>query len=194
MDGPYRTAGAGDPMVPAYIRCFATTDGSAMGVLALELCKAMERIAPVRAVSMSGVLVGRWLSRADLTMTAMVGSFANVVACDPGRWTWTQRIPMPQHNAWQSAMTDSQVKGLGKVEVAEARKSLYTANVRNVLYALAVPRAQPELEAALLFESIIVPNEQHLAWWKKHTSRTPVLLPFPFDASALRAEIVGPPL
>lgn len=181
-------------MLPAFIRYFACTDGSAIGALALELAKSMEKIAPVRVVAMSGVLVDAWLDHAHLTMTPMVGSYVNVVACDPSRWTWELRVPMPTNDAWQSAIADTKVQGMGKVEIASERRNLYTADVRNILFAVAPPRSQHELKAALLFESILVPNHAHQTWWKDNAGgRETTVIGYPMNHTAVRNEILGTP-
>jgi hypothetical protein len=178
-------------IVPAYIRYFACTDSSAVGALALAFCKSMLKIAPVRLAVMSGVLMDDWLSYAHLTSTPMVGSFVNVVACDPARWTWLLRVPMPEKDAWQSAVSDVNVNGMGVVEFASERQSLYTAHVRNVLYAVAPPRSRHELKVALQFESIVVPNEEHRKWWEQHGERITRVIGYPILDSAVREEICG---
>lgn len=178
-------------MLPAYIRYFACTDGSAIGALALELAKSMEKIAPVRVVAMSGALIDRWMDYARLTMTPMVGSYVNVVACDPSRWTWKLEVPMPAHDAWQSAMSESAIQGMGEVEVASARKSLYTAGVRNVIYAVAPPRSMVELKASEAFEEIVVPNEEHRKWWLEHGKRETKVIGYPMLDKAVREAILG---
>lgn len=182
--------------LPAYIRYFATTDNSAIGALALELCKSMLKVAPVRLVTMTSVLVDEWLNFARLTTTPMVGSFVNVVACDPSRWTWTQRVPMPDKDTWQvgiqnpGEMLPTPPQPV-KVEYATSRASLYTADVRNVLYAVAPPRSKVELEAGLLFETILVPNHEHKLWWQTHGQRETFVLGYPMLDGLVRAAITG---
>lgn len=177
-------------MVPAYIRYFATTDGSAIGALALELAKSMQKIAPVRVVSMSGVLVDEWMKHAHMTATPMVGSYVNVVACDPSRWVMDLKIPMPERDTWQSA-TSGVKAGAGKVEFARERRSLYTAGVRNVLYAVAAPRSRSELDAALAFECVIAPNETHRRWWAENSKRDVEVIGYPMADALVRKAICG---
>jgi hypothetical protein len=177
--------------VPAYIRYFTCTDGSGIGALALELAKSMLNIAPVRAISMTGVLVDEWMKYANLTLTPMVGSYVNVVACDPSRWTWVTKVPMPEKDAWQSAVADVEVQGMGEIEYATERKSLYTANVRNVLYAIAPPRSMVELKAVSKFEAVIVPNKTHHTWWLEHAQRETRIIGYPMLDSAVREVILG---
>lgn len=177
--------------LPAYIRYFACTDSSGVGALALALCKSMLKIAPVRVVTMSGALIDDWMAYAHLTATPMVGSYVNVVACDPSRWSWLVRVPMPEKDAWQSAMADTEVNGMGKIEYASERQSLYTAGVRNVLYAVAPPRSVVELKAAMKFENIIVPNEEHRLWWETHGQRQTHIVGYPMLDAVVRAEICG---
>lgn len=181
--------------VPAYIRYFTCTDGSALGALALELCKSMLKIAPVRVVAMSGALIDDWMSYAHLTATEMTGTFVNVVACDPSRWTWLMRVPMPEKDAWQSATRDTEVNGMGVVEYASERRSLYTdlggLCLRNVLYAVAPPRSVVELKAGLKYERIVVPNEEHRRWWETHGQRTTRIVGYPMLDATVREEICG---
>lgn len=179
-------------MIPAYIRYFACTDGSGIGALALALARSMEKVAPVRLVSMTGVLIDDWLTMARMTTTPMIGAYVNVVACDPSRWSYELRVPMPSHDAWVSATRDTEVVGAGKVEVASARHSLYTAGVRNVLFAVAPPRDRRQLEDARAFESVIVPNEEHRKWWVTHAGRDVRVIGYPIPDFAVREELVGP--
>lgn len=161
-------------MVPAFIRYFATTDGSSIGKLALELAKSMQKVAPVRVATMNADIVfDAWL---PFLTTPMVGSYVNVVACDPSKWVLHLNIAAP-------------VRG-GEDEKIAGDRSLYTAGVRNVLYAIAAPRGQAEIEAALQYESILVPNEEHRIWWKRR-DRDVTIVGGPFMDSVVRQAICG---
>lgn len=180
-------------MVPKYIRYFACTDSSAIGALALELCKYMQQIAPVRTISMSGVFVDEWFHQMHTTTTPIEegAPFINVVACDPSRWTWMQSVPMPERDGFAGALAGVPVD-TGKVEVASERMSLYTDGVRNVLYAVAPPRSMDELAAARRFEAICVPNETHRVWWKEHGDLDVEILGYPMLDVTVRRLVVGP--
>lgn len=153
-----------------FIRYFADTTGSALSEAALEYMRAFLRLAPVRLVSVTGALGGvRWPGYAKLLTTPMVGSFANAVCCDPSRWTWIERVPMGE------SAVDHTAIGAGKdleiphaPEVAKGRVELYTAGVRNILFAVAPPRSKPELETALKYQAIVVPSEQAVSAWDVH--------------------------
>src|SRR6185369_14286380 len=95
---------------PGYIRLFAATDESSLGLTALEYTRSLMRIAPVRLITTTGQLLGRWAALQSLLNSPMAGSWVNVVACDPARWTWVQTIPMPNRD----------VAGVAAFEDAEA--------------------------------------------------------------------------
>lgn len=178
--------------LPAYIRYFATTDNSTVGALALELCKSMLKIAPVRLATMTTVLVDEWLKYAKLTVTPMVGSYVNVVATDPSKWTWLAKVPMPERDAWADGPVNGNGNAMGDVEYATERQSLYTAGVRNVLYAVVPPRTQPELKVAHKFDVILVPNEENRKWWLTYgEGRETTILGYPMLDSIVRDAICG---
>lgn len=153
-----------------YARLFACTDGSAVGKHVLELCKQMRTVIPVRTISMTGVFVDGWMSQLDTIATPMTGRCVNVVACDPAKWTWQQVVDMPNIDMFDQATRTAGVYPVPKIEVERAadRMSLYTAGMRNVLYAISPPRAMLELATARLFEALIVPDVRNQTWWRDH--------------------------
>ncbi len=117
---------------------------------------------------MTSVLAGPWQHYGRLTGTPMTGTMINVVATDPSKWTWLQRTPMVERDAWADAVSQPTF-GAGKIEVASGRLELWTAGVRNILLALTPPRSSAELAAAVKYDEIIVPDLRNLDWWAMNT-------------------------
>ncbi len=167
------------------IRYFAITDDSAIGRVALEYAKGMLRIAPIRVLSMSGGLSGRWGLYTPLMLTPMPDAYVNVVCCQPAQWSWLQKVPMPNVDA-QGKVTST--------EVATGRIELYTAGVRNVLLVASPPPVAPlllreALETALRYQAVAVPTVELGEKWMRLDCH-PQVIPVPIlDPTALRAVI-----
>jgi hypothetical protein len=175
------------------IRYLAATDDTPTGALALEYLKALLRIAPVRVGSMSGGLSGKWEVYTQLLVTPMQGDFVNVVCCDPARWSWEQKVPMPKR------LTNGELVLSG--EVATGRQELYTEGCRNVL--LTDERYEHKLTreqtcTALRYQEIVVSDHLSQALWasKRWMSDRmvgPTLIPVPVtNHNALRAVVLPP--
>lgn len=178
-----------------YVRLFADTTGSAASEIALEYARSLMRLAPLRLVSVTGPLAGRWVSYGELMATPMLGAYVNCVACDPSRWVWTQRVPM-----FDRPLDMHGLKHGGELtvpaasEVASGKVELYTKGVRNVLFAIAQPRSENEFATACRYERIVVPASQQQAWWHKSSSRVDTVLlevPVVGDGHTRMREIVG---
>jgi len=178
-----------------YIRFLADTDDSPYGALALAYLPALLRIAPVRIGTLTGGLSGPWHPGhqddaspfSPLLATPMQGTYVNVVCCQPSRWTWVQRVPMPKRLASGELVLSD--------DVATGRQELYTAGVHNVLITAEAKRPTSEqLGAALAYEQIV--NADLLSWraWSVLRLRTgvePFLFPPPVDdLRAFRSVIV----
>jgi hypothetical protein len=173
---------------PSFIRYFAQTDGSALGLAALEYLRSMLRVAPVRVVSMSGGLVGPWHKWADLQLTPLSGTYVNAVCCHPSRWTWVAEVPMTD--------ADAAPGGAAKpTELAVGREELYTAKVRNVLFMVVPPTEDEQQKTAAKYERIVVPSVQVpmtlASRWPMRTMSASVI-PLPIIAhQAVRDAILG---
>lgn len=109
-----------------YIRYLAATDPSPFGLVALEYLKGLLRIGRVRLASMTGGLhEAPWISYAQLLVTPMEGDYVNVVCCDPSRWTWVQKVAMPERTVGGNLVLPG--------EVASGWQELYTEGAHNVL-------------------------------------------------------------
>ena len=175
----------------SFIRFFAVTDGSPLGVIAHEYLKGLIRIAPVRVVSVSGGLTGPWERHVSMTMTPMVGDYVNCVCTHPSSWVSELSVPMP-------ASEDMHGEDAGKIEGhARGAVELYTQGVRNVLFAaesylfgdVIVTLAQAATAAK--YEAIVVSDEDlilGLGVTNIWVIRTPVR-----DHASMRSAVIGPP-
>jgi hypothetical protein len=177
--------------VTRFIRYLAATDDYPTGALALEYLKGLLRIAPVRVGSMTGGLFGKWEAYSQLLTTPMAGDFVNVVCCDPSRWTWEQKVPMPKR------LTSGELVLSG--EVATGWQELYTEGVHNAL--LTDERFEHKLTAhqkatALRYEQIVVPDDLAYSLWAsaRHCAgrSDPNMIPVPVHGAALRAVVLPP--
>lgn len=119
-----------------FIRYFAVTDESPIGLAALEYCKALNRIAPVRVASVSGGLVGPWDDMTELLMTPMAGTFVNAVCTHPSSWRQSLAVPMYKAEIDEKRTAhgpDAQVNATPD-GFAHGAVSLYTEGHRNVLF------------------------------------------------------------
>lgn len=142
-------------MTRRFIRYFAATDNSPIGMVALGYLSGLLRIAPVRVGSMTGGMSGRWEHYSLLLATPMDGDYVNVVCCAPERWTWEQWVEMPERTPTAG----------GTVSVAKGRQELYTAGKHNVLIAMGYPVASPQRDTARLYEHVVVPDDQSWGEW-----------------------------
>lgn len=140
-----------------FIRFFAATDHSPVSELAWAFMRRMMRIRPVRVISLSGGMAGRWNGYNALLVTPQVGTFVNVVCSDPGRWTWITRAAAPR-----TQLTGAELAGgaEAETETITERAELWTEGVRNVLIARDAPRSAAELATAGKYDVIIVPDLQ----------------------------------
>ena len=158
-------------MTPRFIRYFAHTDGSMLGIEALSYLRALSRIAPVRLISTSGGLDGAWRAHEALQLTPMAGMFVNCVCADPSRWAWTQKVAMAKSDPWLSGGSDEDVARAmvgddeaDVAEVAEGKFELYTNSVRNVLFAVTMPRDRAGFATAQRYEAVIVRSWRDFQW------------------------------
>lgn len=117
-----------------FIRFMAVTDESPIGLAALEYCKAMVRVAPVRIASVSGGLVGAWEAMDALQMTPMTGAYVNAVCTHPSQWRQQLAVPMHKPVTEQGASDPSPERLFSPDGFARGDVSLYTEGVRNVLF------------------------------------------------------------
>jgi hypothetical protein len=137
--------------VTRFLRYLAATDASLIGQIALAFLKEFLKISRVRVGSLSGALSGGWEPFAPL-LGLELGDYTNVVCCDPTRWTWEQRVPMPKRlPSGELVLAD---------EVATGRQELYTQGVRNVLITnerfFHHTLSQHQRDAALRYEEIVL--------------------------------------
>jgi hypothetical protein len=139
------------------IRYLAATDGSAISLVALEYLKAFLKLRMhVRVGSVTGPPQGRWEHYSQLLVTPMSGPFVNVVCCDPNRWVWTQRVPMPVRT------TDGELEFKG--EVAEGVQELRTEGVRNVLLTNVDVLTSGQYGTAIRYDAVVTPSEPSGVW------------------------------
>lgn len=150
-----------------FIRYFADTSDSPLGVAALEYMRSMMRVLPVRLVSVSGPLSGRWVGYTQLLITPMLGDFVNCVCCDPSRWTWMEKVPASSRPVDVAELVEGDNVLTIPVhnEVMSGRVELYTHGKRNVLFAAVPPRSKPELATALHYQALVVPSDDHADAW-----------------------------
>lgn len=166
-------------MARPYIRMFAATDESAIGLTGLEYLRAFLRIAPVLLISTTSTLVGRWGGYAPLLSNIQPpGPFINVVCCDPSRWTWTMKL----HDPALSEETKRTVIG---------RRELYTVGVRNVLIGAVLPRNTYEVETAVKYELLVVPTPDLFHEWVKVGGKASIVSTPVTDYEAFRSSILA---
>lgn len=182
---PYR-----DRSAPGHIRVFADTTDSPLGLAAFEYTKSLMRIAPVRVVTMTGTLVGRWMGYMSLLTTPMMGSCVNTVCCAPERWTWLAQVPMPDRNVGpvQAAMG-----GVEATEVAAAWQELHTEGMRNVLFTIANPAdlEPPQIRTALKYDALVVPDGLHMSLWIAAGAHPRIIANPVTDHAAIRDAVLG---
>lgn len=186
-----------------YIRVFASTDGGAVSNVALEYVRSLIRAAPIRLISVSGLLDKSWMIFERLLTTDMSGRMlANVVITEPQYWVKQLKIPMPKRNPMAemiaarssgqfSSEERAQAPRPGSVEVAESTVELYTAGVRNVIVLASAIRSPVQIKAALRYEAAITPNRNDAAQGSGE------LLPLHIGApvqhhNMLKAVVLGP--
>jgi|SRR6185295_3207092 len=131
--------------VRTHIRYYAATDATPVGRAALDYLKGLLRIAPVRVLSVTGGLQGPWERFGTVLSTPIGPTFINVVCCDPARWTWIQKIDMPN-------VVDGKVVS---TEHAEQRIELYTRGVRNVLLIASTEARVEQAASALRYDAVV---------------------------------------
>lgn len=176
-----------------WIRYLATTDDSAIGIMALFYLKAMLGMGRVRVCTLSGGMVGAWEPYSALLATPMgvEASFVNVVCCPSDQWEWVQRVPMPKRMADGRLITTN--------DVAVGHQELYTAGVHNVLLTgeHGGSLTRKKTCAGLCYEQIVNPSrDAHHTWSRaRHMAggAPAVLVPIPvpdLDRDAFRAVIL----
>jgi len=174
-----------------FVRYWADTSDSGLGIAALEYMRSLIKIAPVRVISMSGFMAGRWTGYEALLATPMVGTPINCVCCDPSRWTWVERVPMGDRAVdHQAIRAGGEVEIPPTSEVVDGRLELYTHGIRNVLFALANPRTKPEVATALKYEHIVVSSDAQVSPWISAGARPPHVIPWAPAGLSASDEIV----
>lgn len=173
-----------------FIRYWADTTGSQLSYYALEYMRSFMRVAPVRLISVTGVLAGRWQAYGELLATPMTPAFINAVCCDPARWTWHERVPagsrpvVPVGDHEEVVVPEVTETITGMVE-------LHTAGVRNVLFAVAPPRSAAQLATAKKYDVVVVPSSSHGDGWIKNGIQPRVIgftTSMPDNQAAIRNE------
>lgn len=160
-----------------FIRYIAATDETPTGVMAFEYLRALLRIAPVRVMSMSGAINGKWEHYAALLATDIKGPFVNVVCCDPARWRWDHQFDMPRAD--------------GTIERVVESVCLYTSGVRNVLITDRAADEYAALPEGQRYEAIIVPTLALHDEWQAKLARDTDIVPIPVtNTPALRRVIL----
>jgi len=172
-----------------FIRFFAATDRSPTAELAWAFMRRMMRIKPVRLVSFPGALAGRWIGYEALLVTPQMGTFVNVVCCDPSRWTWINRAV-----AHKTPLTGDQLAAGEEAasEVVTERAELWTQGVRNVLIARDVPQSRAEIATAGKYNAIIVPDLQTGSKFADLGLKTWVCV-HPYPEDTVRNLVLGEP-
>lgn len=160
-----------------FIRYWADTTGSQLSYYALEYMRSFMRVAPVRVISVTGVLAGRWQAYGALLATPMVGPLYNAVCCDPSRWTWMERVPASSKPVDHLEIGDGKELGVPAVsETITGQVELHTTSaIRNVLFAVAPPRSAQQLATAKKYDVVVVPTSDHGDGWRKN-GVTPITL------------------
>lgn len=172
-----------------HIRLWAQTDITSSAVLALEYARALVRYAPVRLITVSGLLEGPWRAMARLLETPQVMPYINVVCADQEHWTRTITVGMPEQDGMRTAIATGKTPQKVKSEAME--RELYTVGIRNVLIALALPTLPRYAIAANKYEHVIVPTQELADQWGKAMPqgslwRTPTVIPSPVPIEKLR--------
>lgn len=163
-----------------FIRYFADTTGSDASIVALEYMRALMRIAPVRLITVTGPLAGRWMGYGQLLTTPMLGGFVNCVACDPSRWTWQQRVEASSRPVLPGDLAaGKELTAPASTETIVGNVGLYTSGVRNVLFVIARPRSKREIDASRQYEAIVLPSiaadDIWRGWFVPHVIPVPVV-------------------
>lgn len=149
-----------------FIRYWADTTGSQLSYYALEYMRSFMRVAPVRLISVTGILAGRWQAYSALLATPMAGPLYNVVCCDPSRWTWQERVPASSRPVVPVG-DDEELTVPAVTETITGQIELHTTSaVRNVLFAVAPPRSAQQLATAKKYSAIVVPTEDAAKGWR----------------------------
>lgn len=138
-----------------FLRYFATTDDSYIGVAALAYLRSLIRIAPVRLISpmgLEGGLRGAWSAFDGLLYTPMTGPYINVVCTAPARWRWRQNIAAPK----RQIVRPGDVLAADELEHISDMVELYTVGVRNVLIVAAPPVGHGQIAAAQKYEAVVI--------------------------------------
>lgn len=141
-----------------FIRYFAATDASPIGLAALSYLKSLCRIAPVRVISKTGGMDGPWVAYEQLLMTPMVGTYVNCVCTHPSAWAWTADVLMPAANL--GAMGAATATGAPKGARAQGPQELYTDKVRNVLFVVEPPRTEAERATVIKYEAVLFASNE----------------------------------
>lgn len=154
-----------------YIRYFAATTDDIVGRAARLYMRSMVQYAPVRLLSLTGILEGAWDTFTANLITPLVPPWINVVCVDPSRWTWLHQVAMPKHDANPVDAGDVPIEG-----IARERIELYTADVHNILFATVMPRSKAEMTTALRYESLVVASDEQAASWRTAPGCNPIVI------------------
>lgn len=157
----------------SYVRYLASTDATAIGAVALHYLRAILKLGvAVRVVSVSGGAPGiGWEHYTQLLATPVSGGFVNVVCCDPSRWVWTQRVPMPTKKSDGSLLLSG--------DVAEGVQELRTSGVCNVLLTNSDILTSEQLRSAERYDAIVCNHSSIFLWWGALTPGKVDLIPTP---------------
>lgn len=154
-----------------YIRYFAATTDDLVGRAARLYMRSLVQYAPVRLISMTGMLEGAWDRFTANLITPLAPPWINVVCADPARWTWLHQVAMPKHDANPVDAGDVPIEG-----IARERVELYTPGVHNILFATVMPRSKAELQSALKYETLVVMSHEQDASWRTAPGCTPLVI------------------
>lgn len=162
-----------------HIRLFATTDGTDASRMALEYCKALLHVLPVRVIPAAapGVGIGIWPGY-EMLLRPIDGGFINCVACAPDQWCRVLRMEVPAkldpfvgealRSSWE-IQSPVVIRLPPKApEVLVDTVELWTANVRNILFPSSVPKNVQQLDSAKKYDAVVVSNLVSQGAWGKH--------------------------
>jgi hypothetical protein len=185
-----------------YIRLWAPTDLSGASETALSYARALLRLAPVRLISLTGMLDTRdWRTMTSLLMTPMAGDMINVVCSSPAYWIKHITVAMPERDTMRESLTVGEEVPT-KVEREVMEREIWTSlAARNVLIATSLPNTKRQAEAANRYEALIVPAPDLALSWSSRcaslgtqTKYLPTIVPVPIQRDAmqtLRGLVIG---
>ena len=178
-----------------YIRYWSSTDNGPGSDTSLSYLRAILRFAPVRLISMSGVLIGPWRAMDSLLMTPMAGPMINVACARPDQWVQSIAVAMPKADAMHASLAKGETIPV-KTESETIARELYTASAkRNVLIALDLPATTVQAKAANRYDVVLVPKAIDANAWaarcilqgvEPRLEQQVIFTPVPIAATAMR--------